>query len=113
SPTWNQVENGPVPPLKKVPYLHAFAYRPQGTSGGVHLVLVNRHPHETLTVRVALPFSPHPVAERVYLVAPDDFANNESGQTTFVRGPEPIDFQGLVDVPPHALVVYRVKSTTG
>lgn len=74
SPTWNQPENGSVPELDNVPFLHAFAFR---RADGYNVLVINRHPSESLGILLELP---EPVADaytRVTLAGAKPDENNE------------------------------------
>lgn len=113
SPTWNQLENGSIPAMKKVPYLHSYAFRSidEGTGKrNVNLLLINRHLTDTLPVTIKLPFEPGATVQITTLTSPNITDNNEERDTVQLETVTQDDFhQGImVHIPKHTAAVYQI-----
>lgn len=114
TPTWDQSENGSVPAMEDLPYLHAYAFRrpasaPEGA--GVNVLLVNRHRTQSLTTVVELPFTATGAAKTALLSSPKISDNNEASEVVkLVEGSvTPAGNTLTVTVPPFSALVCRVS----
>lgn len=78
SPTWDQPENGSVPEMDNVPYLHAYAFDDEDK---LRVLVVNRHPEKELAFTFSLPVAVQPPVEVVRLAAKSPFDDNEEKET--------------------------------
>lgn len=111
--TWDQDENGSVPAMDSVPYLHAYAFLvpAQGGQGRrANLLLVNRSLDAWQHAWVQLPFEPAPGATRILLGGGNIAENNEEEERVTLQESKVDDFwQGMeVAVPPFSALVYQV-----
>jgi alpha-L-arabinofuranosidase len=102
SPTWNQVKNGSVPALKKLPYLKAYAFVRDNQSANV--LLINRHLTSSLRVRVQLPFTPKSEVTHVQLSGSTLGNHNEDYERVQLSESEVswADTGGEVELAPHS-----------
>ena len=116
SPTWDQPENGSVPELADVPYLHAYAFLAPAEAGQrqVNLLLINRHRTDVLDVAIALPFTPAPDVKRIALTSSSlRDSNEEFEDVTLEESTFPGFAQGaIVEIPPFSAVVYQFVEST-
>jgi alpha-L-arabinofuranosidase len=113
TPTWDQSENGSVPAMDDLPYLHAYAFRrpPSSPDGaGVNVLLINRHRTLPLTTAVELPFAAAGPAKTALLSSPKISDNNENSEVVkLVEGTAtPSGNTVTLTVPPFSALVCRV-----
>ena len=111
-PTWDQLQNGRIPAIKDVPYIHAYAFlttAPNSSRRQINLLLVNRHRTEALSVRVQLPFEPTDRATRVALTGAQLNDNNERAENVKLTEPAETPFSNgtAIELPPFSAVVLQ------
>jgi hypothetical protein len=109
-PTWDQPENGSVPKIDQVPYIHAYATLAETEEGGrrCNVLLINRDLSMEHQVTVELPFDPRPDGRRITLTGPVT-ANNEKEMAVDLeeRSLAGAARKTVVTLPPHAAVALR------
>jgi alpha-L-arabinofuranosidase len=113
SSTWNQTENGSIPAMRKVPYLHSYAFRTLDEDSSkrvVNLLLINRHLTDALPVTIDLPFEPESTVKVTMLTSPNLADNNEERDVVQLESDVIHDFhQGMtVQVPAHSAAAYQI-----
>lgn len=108
---WDQPENGSVPEMNDVPYLHGYAFLvlDKATSKRrVNLLLINRDVERWQYASVQLPFSPQSKVQRVALSAANPLDNNETEERVTLATDE-IDASSLEELalPPCTAYAYR------
>lgn len=110
--TWDQLENGSVPEISDVPYLHAYAFLDRDVLDGkrqINLLLVNRHLSAWQDADVTLPFAPKTVAKRITLTGAEVTLNNEEEYRVTLAETEQEGVSQTVTlaVPPFSAVVLQ------
>jgi hypothetical protein len=82
SATWDQPENGSVPEMDDVPYIHAYAFR---DGDQLNVLVINRHPRERHAFTFSLPEAVQPNVQAIQLAADDPFADNEAREEVKLR----------------------------
>ena len=108
SPTWNQPENGSVPRMRNVPYLHAYAFQPE--AGRTNLLIINRHLDQPIRVRIELPFSPGGSVRQVLLTSREPTDNNEETERVQLEERALDDFDGEITIPACTATVYKFST---
>ncbi len=113
TPTWNQPENGSVPALENVPYLHAYAFRAVAEKTRYNVLVINRHPKESLDILIELPSETGGAVEVTTLAGKQPESNNENDErvlleTKTVNGYTPIQ---VFSTPPASATVFRFTET--
>lgn len=110
--TWDQPENGSVPEMEDIPYLHAYAFLDRDAASGkrqANLLLINRHLSMWQDAWVTLPFAPDSVGKRIALTGEEVTANNEQECRVTLTEPAEEDVaQGVtLAVPPFSAVAFQ------
>lgn len=108
--TWKQAENGNVPALSGVPYVHAYAFLVQPSTEAkrqVNVLLINRNLHESRSIEIRLPMQGVSKARRISLTAAQPDANNEEAETVqLTESPlAPSGNTPVIEVPPFSATV--------
>lgn len=109
TPTWNQPENGSVPELENVPYLHAYAFRAVGEGARYNVLVINRHPKETLDILIELPSESARTVEITTLAGDTPEASNEDEERVRLETTTVTDYapDKVFSAPPASATVYR------
>lgn len=109
--TWDQPENGSVPEMDDVPYLHTHAIRDmEGT--GLSVFVINRHLTDSFSPSIVLPGKPSGEATRIVLGAPDPATNNEESELVTLHEETLSGFASgdTLLVPPASAVILHLSS---
>jgi hypothetical protein len=110
SPTWDQPENGSVPELDDVPFLHAYAFMDEsaGTTSA-NVLVINRHTTRSLPLTIELPFSSASSVTSLKLAGDTPESNNEDEEKVTIVQTVIEDYKPgqSLKAPPASATVYR------
>jgi len=109
-PTWDQPENGSVPEMDDVPFLHAYAFMTKREGkDAANVLVVNRHIEQSQQIVINLPFEPVQQVETVRLGAESPNDNNEEAENVRLETGAVDDYRPgqALSVPPASATVYR------
>lgn len=115
--TWNFPGNGNVPEVRGARHIHAYAFMTQSPEGArqCNVLLINRHLHEALPVRLHLPFTPRNPVTRATLAGASPGLNNEEAENVAIEtgSEDGVGASSRFLVPPHGAVVYQFVEAGG
>ena len=110
SPTWDQPENGSVPELDDVPFLHAYAFLDESAgAASANVLVINRNTTRSLPFSMELPFVPATSVTSLKLAGDTPESNNEDEEKVTIVQTVIEDYKPgqSLKAPPASATVYR------
>jgi hypothetical protein len=115
SPTWSQKKNGSVPEIRKVPAIHAYAFRSvskETKKRNVNVLVINRSLYEELPLTMTLPFSPKSKVN-TFILESDHFTDNNENSSLIQLKESSIEWnpESPLTIPPVSAIVYQFQES--